>query len=363
MKSVIHLIGAARPNFMKIAPLYHELQKHSEFDTVVVHTGQHYDFNMSKVFFYDLGLPDPDIDLEVGSGSHAEQTAGVMVAYEHFLRGNRPDWVIVVGDVNSTMACTLSAVKLNIRVAHLEAGLRSFDRTMPEEINRIVTDTLADVLWTPSLDADENLRSEGIKTHRITRVGNIMIDSFLMLKKKIDAQETWKKFGLKPNEYCVVTLHRPSNVDDKKRLSEIVYSLIDLSQKLPLVVPMHPRTMGKLREFELMNQLASTANVILTEPMGYIQFMGLLRSSTLVLTDSGGLQEETTFMQIPCLTLRENTEWPITCTQGTNRLISPDNLQANFEKILSGNWKRGSIPAFWDGKTAQRVVGDLLKRD
>lgn len=357
---LIHLIAAARPNFMKVAPLYHELKKYPH-QTMIVHTGQHYDFNMSKAFFYDLGLPEPDVNLEVGSGTHAEQTGGVMIAYESYLMTHTPpDWTIVVGDVNSTIACTLAAKKLNLKVAHLEAGLRSFDRTMPEEINRIVTDSLADILWTPSPDADENLVKEGISPKRIKRVGNIMIDSLLMLKEKIDLQKTWEKFGLTPFQYGLVTIHRPANTDERHQLMQIVNTLVKLSTQLPLIVPLHPRTKNKLLSFQLMDKLASASGIILTEPLGYLEFMGLLQSTRLVVTDSGGLQEETTFMDIPCLTLRDNTERPITCSQGTNELVVLNNLEAAFEKILSGGWKKTTIPELWDGKTAQRIVKDMM---
>jgi UDP-N-acetylglucosamine 2-epimerase (non-hydrolysing) len=357
---LIHLVAAARPNFMKVAPLYHELKKYPH-QTKIVHTGQHYDFNMSKAFFNDLGLPEPDVNLEVGSGTHAEQTGGVLIAYESYLMTHPPpDWIIVVGDVNSTMACTLAAKKLNLKVAHLEAGLRSFDRTMPEEINRIVTDSLADILWTPSPDADENLIKEGINPKCIKRVGNIMIDSLLMLKEKIDLQNTWEKFGLTPFQYGLVTIHRPANTDEPRQLMEIVNTLVKLSTQLPLIIALHPRTKNKLLSFQLMDKLANASGMILTEPLGYLEFMGLLQNTRLVITDSGGLQEETTFMDIPCLTLRDNTERPITCSQGTNELVTLNNLEAAFEKILSGGWKKTAIPELWDGKTAQRIVRDMM---
>lgn len=319
---------------------------------------------MSENFIYDLGLPEPDINLGIGSGTHAEQTAGVMVAYENYLMTNTsPDWIIVVGDVNSTMACTLTAKKLNLKVAHLEAGLRSFDRTMPEEINRIVTDALSDILWTPSQDADENLKNEGIDASKIKRVGNIMIDSFLMLKNKIDIQSHWKDFGSKAGEFGVVTLHRPANVDKKENLACITRQLVSISDKLRLVLPLHPRTKKKLSKFNLMNRLKKATGILIVEPMGYIEFMGLLSNAFLAITDSGGLQEETTFMKKPCLTVRENTERPITCTLGTNRLVSLNGIENNFEDVIAGKWKEGVIPELWDGRSAQRVVQDLLAKE
>ncbi len=358
----IHLIAGARPNFMKIAPLYHEMKKHPDLLPVIVHTGQHYDFNMSQAFFRDLGLPQIVANLGVGSGTHAQQTADVMVAYEKYLQTNTPDWIVVVGDVNSTMACSLTAKKLNLKVAHLEAGLRSFDRTMPEEINRLVTDTLADVLWTPSLDADEHLIAEGIAPTKITFVGNIMIDSFLMMKEKIDGCNSWQRFDLLPGQYGIITIHRPSNTDSVSQLNQIVHLILTISQDLPIILPLHPRTKGNLLSFGLMDKIRNLNKVILTEPLSYIEFMALLLQARLVITDSGGLQEETTFMNIPCLTLRENTERPITCSQGTNELVSLDSLPAAFTKIMAGNWKTATIPKYWDGKTAQRVVADLKKR-
>lgn len=356
---LIHLVAGARPNFMKIAPLYHALKGHGWCRVVVVHTGQHYDYNMSAAFFADLGLPDPDVHLGVGSGSHSEQTAGVMIAYERVLIENRPDWVVVVGDVNSTLAGTLAAKKLNIRVAHLEAGLRSFDRTMPEEINRVVTDVLADLLLTPSPDADENLRREGIPVQRIARVGNIMIDSFEMLKDKIAAQMSWLGLGLDPGSYGVVTLHRPANVDRKDKLEAIVDALVRLSLKIPIAFPVHPRTKMRIADFGLLERLQQTRDVRLLDPMGYCAFMSLVTQSCVVITDSGGIQEETTYLGIPCLTLRENTERPVTVSQGTNRLVVVEELETCCQTILDGRWPKGRRPELWDGHTAQRVVESL----
>jgi UDP-N-acetylglucosamine 2-epimerase (non-hydrolysing) len=358
----IHLIAAARPNFMKIAPLYHEMKKHPWLTPVIIHTGQHYDYNMSEAFFRDLALPAPDVNLEVGSGSHSQQTAEVMIAYEKYLLANKPDLVVVVGDVNSTMACTITAKKLNFQVAHLEAGLRSYDRIMPEEINRIVTDALADILWTPSYDADDNLIAEGIDRSKISYVGNIMIDSLLMMKDKIDVQNSWEKFSLIPNNYSIVTIHRPSNTDCEHQLKRIVHCILTLSQNLPIFLPLHPRTKKKLLSIGLMEQIKKSENIILSDPLAYIEFMALLQQARLVITDSGGLQEETTFMNIPCLTLRDNTERPITCSQGTNELVSLDNLPHFYQKALNGDWKIAKTPDKWDGNTAQRIVQDIKTR-
>jgi UDP-N-acetylglucosamine 2-epimerase (non-hydrolysing) len=358
-KKKIFLIAAARPNFMKIAPVYHALKTESWAVPLVVHTGQHYDITMSRFFFDDLELPEPYINLGVGSGTHAEQTGRVMMAFEKLAMEEVPDLTVVVGDVNSTMACTIAAAKLELKVAHLEAGLRSFDRTMPEEINRIVTDALADILWTPSPDADENLLTEGISAAKIKRVGNIMIDSFELLKPKIEQEEALKRFDLEKSNFALVTLHRPSNVDNKDTLKTIIDALSRTSEKLKVLFPIHPRTLKRLREFHLLDTVNSCNGLIMTDPLNYTTFMNLVANAKMLITDSGGIQEETTYLHIPCLTLRENTERPITVSAGTNRLCNASNMLTYVDEILEGNHPLGSVPELWDGRTAGRVVRDI----
>jgi UDP-N-acetylglucosamine 2-epimerase (non-hydrolysing) len=358
----IHLIAAARPNFMKVAPLYHVLKSEDWCQPLLVHTGQHYDVNMSDTFFADLRLPTPDYHLGVGSGSHAEQTAAVMVSYEKICLKERPDWTIVVGDVNSTLACAIVAAKLCIPLAHLEAGLRSGDRSMPEEVNRIVTDQLADVLWTPSPDGNENLRAEGIAADRIEFVGNIMIDAFELQRPQIESLRVASRFGVKPGAFGIVTLHRPANVDNRDALRQLIAALIEVSQRLPVIFVVHPRTRGRLHEFSLMADLERQDGVHLSDPLGYNEFMNLVCNARLAITDSGGIQEETTYLNVPCLTLRPNTERPITISQGTNQLVRPDNLAATVEHLLNGGIRKGTRPELWDGKTAGRVAQSLCKR-
>ncbi len=358
---IVHLIAAARPNFMKIAPLYHALVRETWCAPKLVHTGQHYDPNMSDAFFRDLDMPQPHIHLGVGSGTHAEQTGGVMIAYEKACATERPDWIVVVGDVNSTAACAMVGAKLWIPVIHLEAGLRSRDRRMPEEINRLVTDAICDVLWTPSPDADENLRNEGVPASRIERVGNIMIDSYVMVRDHIEADQTRASMKLEPGGYGVVTLHRPSNVDDQTTLKLLVDQLLSISGKLTLVFAVHPRTRKKLEEFGLLQRLQENTAIKLTEPLGYIQFMNLVSSARMVITDSGGVQEESTYLGIPCLTLRENTERPITVSEGSNRLVQPQRVVDTVDEILNGKWSGGRRPEYWDGQTAQRCVASLRR--
>ncbi len=355
MKKSIHLIAAARPNFMKIAPLYHAISAAGWAEPVVVHTGQHYDLNMSEAFFRDLMLPAPDFHLGVGSGSHAEQTGRVMIAYEKLLMEKRPDLVVVVGDVNSTVACTLAAVKLGVKTAHLEAGLRSFDRSMPEEINRLVSDAVADILWTPSPDGDQNLLREGISPEKIERVGNIMIDSLEMMRPRILAESATDRYRLSSGGYGVVTLHRPSNVDRPETLARLCEVLARIAAELPLVFPVHPRTRKNLERFGLYARLAEAPGMHLDEPLSYIPFMNLVFNCRLAITDSGGIPEETTYLGIPCLTLRPNTERPITVMAGTNRLCTPEDIGAQAAAALTRRIEVNP-PPLWDGRTAGRVV-------
>lgn len=360
----IIIVAGARPNFMKVAPLIRAIEEHNlkirTGERVIkyrlVHTGQHYDIKMSEVFFRELNLPEPDINLEVGSDSHVVQTANIMIRFEEVCLKEKPDWVLVVGDVNSTMACTLVASKLGIKVGHVEAGLRSFDRTMPEEVNRLVTDVLADLLFTPSKDANENLLKEGISAEKIKRVGNIMIDTLIANLDKARKKRTHEKMGLNQKRYAYVTLHRPSNVDDESSLSAIIDNICRLSGEIPVIFPVHPRTKRQLQTYNLWEKAINTPDLKLTEPLGYHDSIGLVDSSKFVLTDSGGLQEETTYLNIPCLTLRPNTERPVTITQGTNRLTSIETLDRDIEYVMNGYRPLGGIPEFWDGRTGERVV-------
>ncbi|MBU0740931.1 UDP-N-acetylglucosamine 2-epimerase (non-hydrolyzing) [bacterium] len=358
MSQKIFLIAAARPNFMKIAPIWRVLVKAEGLEPVLIHTGQHYDMNMSDVFFADLGLPRPNLHLGVGSGSHAEQTAGVMLKLERICREDRPALVLVVGDVNATMAAAITAKKLCIPVAHVEAGLRSRDWTMPEEVNRILTDAVADLLFTPSQDADDNLRAEGVAEERIKLVGNVMIDSLVNAVKKSRALAKHADFGLDSRGYGLVTLHRPANVDDPASLRRLCDGLDALGT--PLIFPVHPRTRKVMAANRLSDRFAGDdSQVTLTEPMGYDDFLNLTMHARFLLTDSGGIQEETTYLGIPCLTLRPNTERPITIDVGTNELATLDSLPGQVARILAGEWKKGRVPDLWDGETGTRIVAIL----
>ena len=349
---VINVVGA-RPNFMKIAPIVDQVKRFPEIHGILLHTGQHYDEGMSDVFFRDLGIPEPDIHLGVGSGSHAVQTARVMMEFEKVCLAENPDLVVVVGDVNSTMACALVTAKLRIPIAHVEAGLRSFDRTMPEEINRLVTDALADILFTTSRDADENLQREGVDPRKIFFVGNVMIDTLLRHREKAAALDTVSKLNAKRGGYALVTLHRPSNVDDPQVFKGIWHALQTIRKSMPVIFPIHPRTAKKMAEFGI-----DAGDVQVTEPFGYLEFLNLMSNARLVLTDSGGLQEETTILGIPCLTLRHNTERPVTITHGTNIMVGPDpdRILEAMRRILNGDWKPSGPPELWDGRAAERIV-------
>src|SRR5882762_8937401 len=349
---VLHVVGA-RPNFMKAAPVMRALRDRGAQQTLV-HTGQHYDANMSDVFFTQLAMPAPDVNLEVGSGSHAKQTADIMSRFEPVVLERKPDIVLVYGDVNSTVAAALVCSKLQIKVGHVEAGLRSFDRSMPEEINRLVTDQLADLLFTPSEDGDQNLQKEGVVPEKIHCVGNVMIDSLvrlLPLAKKCSTD------GF-PERYALVTLHRPSNVDDSASLKGILESLLEVSDRIAVVFPVHPRTRQRISDLGV-----PLGNLHLSEPLPYVEFLALQSRATAVLTDSGGIQEETTYLGVPCLTLRSNTERPVTVTMGTNILVGQDRqkLTSELTKILDGKAKRGQAPPLWDGRAGDRIA-ELLCR-
>lgn len=365
MLKVINVVGA-RPNFMKVAPLVQAMKRRErEFAPLVLHTGQHYDEMMSAAFLRDLDLPAVDFYLEVGSASHAAQTAAVMQKFEPIVLQEKPDWVVVVGDVNSTLACALVCVKLGIKIAHVEAGLRSRDRTMPEEINRLLTDQIADLLLTPSADADANLRAEGIPEERIRLVGNVMIDSVFKHMERAKTSTIREKLGVADSEYAVLTLHRPSNVDDPETFLGILGALEQIAERLPIVFPVHPRTRKTIADLGLGDRVDAIQGLTLIEPLGYLDFLGLYSAARLVLTDSGGLQEETTVLGIPCLTLRENTERPITVAVGTNVIVGTDPqriTRAAFAALNSAtNKPPPNVPPLWDGQTAERILNALLE--
>ncbi len=358
---LIHLIVGARPNFMKMAPLYRELSLYSDrYEPQIIHTGQHYDEQMSKFFFNDLAMPEPSAYLNVGSGTQGKQTARIIERYEDLiLAGDKPDLVIVAGDVNSTIACALVAKKLYIPVAHLEAGLRSYDDRMPEEINRVLTDRISDILLTPSLDANNNLEKEGIDPEKIYFVGNIMIDSLIAHKDKAVNSNIFHQLNMSPNEkYALVTLHRQSNVDEYEGLKMLLTSLEIIGRKIKIIFPMHPRTRKNIYDLGLSSFLNTNSDIIFTDPLGYLDFLKLEMNAKFILTDSGGIQEESTYFGVPCLTLRENTERPITITEGTNHLVdlNVESIVNSAREIIEGNVKKGKIPEYWDGKTAGRIV-------
>jgi len=358
----ITLIAGARPNFMKIAPIIHAIEnaikEGKPLEYRLVHTGQHYDKKMSGDFFEQLEIPEPHANLESGGGSQAEQTASIMVRFELELLNNPTDLVLVVGDVTSTMACAITAQKLNIRVAHVEAGIRSNDWSMPEEINRLVTDAITNYFFTTSTIANENLRMNGVKEEQIYYVGNTMIDTLLKNRTRFRKPEIWDDIGLVEKEFIVMTLHRPANVDEEHKLKELLVEIISHTNNLPIVFPVHPRTAKILEKLGIRH-----TRLHLIEPQGYLEFNYLVERAKAVVTDSGGITEETTVMGVPCMTLRDNTERPETITEGTNELIgtNPNAIKPAMEKLFSGNWKQGKIPPLWDGKTAERIVQSILE--
>jgi len=374
---VIQVVGA-RPNFMKVAPLHRAIQKLPGWTSKIVHTGQHFDAKMSDVFFTQLELPEPDFFLGIGGGSHTEVTAKIMVAFEKIVEAEKPDLIIVVGDVTSTLACTLVAIKMGIKVAHVEAGLRSFDRTMPEELNRILTDSVADYLFVTEESGMQHLKNEGVADERVFFAGNVMIDSLVRYQEKAKTTTILEDLGLSTTDYrlpitdyrlpatdyIVMTMHRPANVDTEKGLKSIL-ELIELSsQNTKIIFPIHPRTRAHMEKFGLAERLDQAKNLIMTEPLGYLEFIQLMSNATAILTDSGGIQEETTYLGVPCLTFRDSTERPITVTLGTNQLLSdldPKKTYAALLEILAGKVKKGSIPPLWDGKAAERIAAKLAE--
>ena len=358
----ITIIAGARPNFMKIAPIIeaisHKKKEGFNIEYRLVHTGQHYDKNLSDTFFEELNIPFPDINLEVKSGSQAEQTAAIMIGFEKELLNNPCDLVMVVGDVTSTMACAIVAKKKNIKVAHVEAGIRSGDMKMPEEINRIVTDSLTDYFFTTSNYANENLKKVGVSENQIFFVGNVMIDTLRKNETRLKRPEVWNQLNLKPQQYMVMTLHRPSNVDEENQLKRLIAQIVTLGKDYPIIFPVHPRTNKLLEGLNLNFQ-----NLHYVEPLGYLEFNYLVKNAFVVLTDSGGITEETTVMNVPCITLRDSTERPETCEIGTNILVGNDTnkIKDSFKKLISNNWKQGQIPELWDGQAAKRIVSCLVE--
>lgn len=356
---VINVVGA-RPNFMKVAPLHRAFQE-ADIDSLIVHTGQHYDEQMSDIFFEQLEMPEPDVYLGVGSGSHAEQTARIMTAFETVVEDEMPDLVLVVGDVNSTVACSLVATKLHIPVAHVEAGLRSGDRRMPEEINRIVTDSIANFLFVTEESGVENLRNEGVPDEKVAFVGNVMIDALVTFRKKAAQTTILEDLDVESGSYVAMTMHRPSNVDNREGIEALLSTIKQIAASHPVVFPMHPRTANRFEEFGLADEVKSTANLTVLEPLGYLEFLRLMEHAGVVVTDSGGIQEETTFLQVPCLTLRENTERPITVEQGTNELmpLNPEAVATRVNELMHSSNEGGRVPPLWDGNASKRIVETL----
>ncbi|MFQ5462209.1 MAG: non-hydrolyzing UDP-N-acetylglucosamine 2-epimerase [Phycisphaerae bacterium] len=356
---------AARPNFMKIAPIITALNRCARTEATLVHTGQHYDANMNGVFFEELGIPQPDVHLGVGSGSHASQTAEVLKRFEPVCLERTPQWVIAVGDVNSTLAGALVASKLGIRIAHVEAGLRSFDRTMPEEINRVLTDAISDLLFVTERSAIDNLSNEGVAASRVHFVGNVMIDTLMRMRDRASGSDILKRLGLEPAEYALATLHRPANVDHAATFGSILAGLNGIAQDLPVIFPIHPRTRRNLDRMGLTDRLEAARNIVLLDPLGYVDFLQLMANSAVVLTDSGGIQEETTILGVSCLTVRENTERPVTLSQGTNQLVgcSGDAMIAAYRALKAAPAARPTAPELWDGHAAERIVDLIVAAD
>ena len=360
---IINVVGA-RPNFMKIAPLMEAYGAHDTIEPLLVHTGQHYDERMSDLFFNQLGIPEPDMNLEIGSASHAVQTAEIMKAFEPVVVEQAPEAVLVVGDVNSTIACGLVAVKLGVKLVHVEAGLRSGDRTMPEEINRLLTDSISDLLFCTEQSGVDHLRAEGVDEEKIFLVGNVMIDTLLKNRAKADAATILDDLGLEPGAYAAMTLHRPSNVDDPVVLARLLDAIEVIQQDLPIIFPIHPRTRNNLAASELGARVDGMKNLRLIDPAGYLDFLKLMSSAKLVLTDSGGIQEETTILGVPCLTLRENTERPSTAEVGSNRVVGTDTerILAAYREVVGGGGREPRIPPLWDGQAAQRIAALLVEK-
>ena len=364
---IIHVVGA-RPNLMKIAPIIFECKKHGEMESLLIHTGQHYDDKMNGLFFRELGIPEPDINLGVGSASHAVQTAEIMKAFEPVVLKHRPDVVLVVGDVNSTVACGLVVVKLGVKLVHVEAGLRSFDRSMPEEINRVVTDSISDILFCTEQSGVDNLLHEGISKEKIHLVGHVMIDTLLRnlerARHSVILEELRGRGYLEGGNFAVLTLHRPSNVDDPVIFSRILDALEIIHQDMPILFPIHPRTRRNLATLGLDERIEGLSRLHLLEPLGYLDFLRLTSTAKIVLTDSGGIQEETTFLKVPCITLRENTERPITMEIGSNQVVGtdPEKIVQAYRRVISGKWRQMAVPPLWDGKAAERIVKILLQK-